>query len=68
MKHARTVFFDTPIHVSRYTFVKLSYDMGIPSTYIMAITGHTSEKHFLRYMNVQPDEALREFRRFDFFK
>jgi integrase len=56
------------IHVSRHTFAKLSYDMGIPSMYIMAITGHTSEKHFLRYINVQPDEALRAFRSFDFFK
>lgn len=56
------------IHVSRHTFAKLSYDMGIPPMYIMAITGHTSEKHFLRYINVQPDEALRAFRSFDFFK
>lgn len=56
------------IHVSRHTFAKLSYDLGIPSIYIMAITGHVSEKQFLRYINVQPDEAIGAFRSFDFFK
>lgn len=56
------------IHVSRHTFAKLSYEMGIPSMYIMQVTGHSTEKNFLRYINIQPDDALKAFRCFDFFK
>lgn len=56
------------IHISRHTFAKLSYDLGIPPMHIMSVTGHTSERHFLQYINVQPEEAVREFVKFDFFK
>lgn len=56
------------LHVSRHTFAKLSYEMGIPSLFIMKITGHASEKNFLRYINIAPDQAVQEFRKYDFFK
>ncbi len=56
------------IHYSRATFAKMSYELGIPSMYIMKVTGHTSEKSFLRYINVSPTEAMVEFRKHDFFK
>ncbi len=55
------------IHYSRATFAKIAYELGIPSLHIMKVTGHTSEKSFLRYINVAPDEAVREFRKHDFF-
>lgn len=55
------------LHVSRHTFAKLSYEMGIPSLYIMQITGHASEKNFLRYINIAPEQAVNEFRKHEFF-
>jgi len=56
------------IHYSRATFAKLTYEMGIPSLFIMKVTGHTTEKNFLRYVNISPEEAVTEFRKHDFFK
>jgi integrase len=55
------------IHVSRHSFARLAYEIGIPSLYIMKITGHQSERNFLRYVNIAPEEAIEEFRKHSFF-
>ena len=56
------------LHYSRCTFAKLAYEMGIPSLYIMRITGHTTEKNFMRYVNIAPEQAVKEFRKHEFFR
>jgi len=43
-------------HTARRSFATNMYRAGIPSITIMAITGHKTEKAFLRYIKVTPDE------------
>jgi integrase len=60
--------FKLTLHVSRHTFAKLSYEFGIPSLYIMKITSHSTERNFLRYINIAPEQAVDEFRKHEFFQ
>lgn len=46
-------------HTARRSFATNSYKAGIPSITIMAITGHKSEKVFLNYIKIKPDEHAR---------
>ncbi len=43
-------------HTARRTFATMQYNAGVPSITIMAITGHKTEKDFLKYIKVTPDE------------
>lgn len=43
-------------HTARRTFATLQYLKGVPSITIMAITGHKTEKDFLKYIKVSPIE------------
>jgi integrase len=43
-------------HTARRTFATMQYNNGVPSITIMAITGHKTEKDFLKYIKVTPDE------------
>jgi integrase len=43
-------------HTARRSFATNAYLDGIPTLTIMAITGHSTEKSFLRYIKVTPDE------------
>jgi integrase len=43
-------------HTARRSFATNAYLDGVPSLTIMAITGHSTEKSFLRYIKVTPDE------------
>ncbi len=43
-------------HTARRSFATNMYLRGIPVITIMAITGHKTEKAFLRYIKVTPDE------------
>lgn len=43
-------------HTARRTFATNEYLNGTPSITIMAITGHRTEKAFLRYIKLTPDE------------
>ena len=43
-------------HTARRSFATNAYKMGIPSITIMAITGHTTETSFLKYIKVTPKE------------
>lgn len=42
-------------HTCRRSFATNNYLMGIDTLTIMAITGHTTEKNFLKYIKVTPD-------------
>ncbi len=42
-------------HTARRTFATLQYLKGVPSITIMAITGHKTEKDFLKYIKVTND-------------
>jgi integrase len=43
-------------HTARRSFATNLYKNGFPTISIMAITGHTTEKSFLKYIKVTPDE------------
>jgi integrase len=43
-------------HTARRSFATNLYKSGFPSISIMAITGHVTEKSFLKYIQVTPDE------------
>lgn len=43
-------------HAARRSFATNAYLDKVPSLTIMAITGHSTEKSFLRYIKVTPDE------------
>jgi integrase len=43
-------------HTARRSFATNMYKAGVPSITIMGITGHQTEKAFLRYIKVTPDE------------
>lgn len=51
-------------HTARRSFATNMHLMGVPSINIMAITGHRTEKAFLKYIKITPKEhalKLREF-------
>jgi len=43
-------------HTARRSFATNMYNMNVPSLTIMAITGHKTEKAFLRYIKVTPEQ------------
>jgi len=43
-------------HTARRSFATNEYNAGTPPLVIMAITGHKTEKSFLKYIRVTPDE------------
>lgn len=43
-------------HTARRSFATNMYLMGVPTITIMAVTGHKTEKAFMRYIRVTPDE------------
>ncbi len=43
-------------HTARRAFASNMFKMGVPSIIIMAITGHTTEKSFMKYIKVTPRE------------
>lgn len=47
-------------HTARRSFATNLYKSGFPSLSIMAITGHTTEKSFLKYIKVTPDEHAKK--------
>lgn len=46
-------------HTARRSFATNMYLKGVPSISIMAITGHTTEDNFLKYIKVNKDEHAR---------
>jgi len=49
-------------HTARRSFATNEYNAGTPTLIIMAITGHKSEKSFLKYIRVTPDEHARKLK------
>lgn len=49
-------------HTARRSFATNEYLAGTPSITIMAITGHKTEKAFLKYIRVTPDEHARKIK------
>jgi integrase len=47
-------------HTARRSFATNLYKSGFPSISIMAITGHVTEKSFLKYIKVTPEEHARK--------
>jgi len=47
-------------HTARRSFATNLYKSGFPSISIMAITGHITEKSFLKYIKVTPDEHAKK--------
>ena len=43
-------------HTARRSFCTNAYLSGMDSLDIMAISGHTSEKNFLKYIKVTPEQ------------
>lgn len=48
-------------HSARRTGATLYYKSGYPKYYIMKLTGHKTEKSFLRYIGLEDDELLQDF-------
>jgi integrase len=47
-------------HTARRSFATNLYKSGFPTLSIMSITGHTTEKSFLKYIKVTPDEHAKK--------
>lgn len=56
------------MHYARHSFARLAYQQGVPSMFIMRVTGHQSEKTFLTYINISLDEAMDQFRKVALFQ
>jgi integrase len=54
---------DLSSHVARKTFCTIQYSKGIPTQYIMKISGHRTEKEFYRYIGVDGSENAQLIRR-----
>lgn len=54
-------------HTARRSFATNAYKAGVPSLAIMAITGHRTEKVFLKYIRVSKEEHATMVGRHEFF-
>lgn len=50
-------------HAARRSFATNFYDLGIPVILLMQITGHTTEKQFFEYIDVNQYEMAKKFAR-----
>src|SRR5690606_33104431 len=61
----RETYVDTPLyslissHTARRTYATIMFKMGIPSMLIMAVTGHKTEKSFLKYIRATNEDKSR---------
>ncbi|MDG4946849.1 site-specific integrase [Weeksellaceae bacterium KMM 9713] len=53
-------------HVCRRTFATNNYKNGIPSQYIMSVTGHKTEREFLQYIGVDSSDLSKHM--FEFWE
>ena len=51
-------------HSARRSFATNLYLQGFPSIFIMKITGHKSEKEFLRYVKIDEEQAMKKLKEF----
>tara|TARA_B100000809_G_C15136800_1_gene530994 strand:- start:4429 stop:5481 length:1053 start_codon:yes stop_codon:yes gene_type:complete len=55
-------------HCARRSFATNAFKSGVPSLSIMQITGHTTEKNFLKYIRVTKEENAKLISSHSFFK
>jgi len=55
-------------HTARRSFATNAYKAGVPSITIMSITGHKTEKEFLKYIKVGSEEHARIMAGHEFFR
>lgn len=55
-------------HTARRSFATNAYKAGVPTLAIMKITGHTTEKSFLRYIKISKEENAELMSEHPFFK
>jgi integrase len=55
-------------HTARRSFATNAYKAGVPTIAIMKITGHTTEKSFLRYIKISKEENAELMAEHPFFK
>ena len=55
-------------HTARRSFCTNAYKAGMDCLDIMALSGHTTEKSFLRYIKVTQEERARRIAEHGFFK
>lgn len=48
-------------HAARRTFATNFYEMGVPTAYLMQITGHSSEKQFFEYIDMDGEKLALQF-------
>ena len=51
-------------HTARRSFATNLYNQGFPAIYIMKITGHRTEKAFLKYIKIEQEEAANKLMEF----
>jgi integrase len=56
------------VHTARRSFATNLYLAGVPSLTIMKITGHRTERSFLKYIRVSPEENARLLAKHPYFK
>lgn len=54
-------------HCARRSFATNAFKSGVPSLSIMQITGHTTEKNFLKYIKVTKEENAQLMSKHEFF-
>lgn len=54
-------------HCARRSFATNAFKSGVPSLSIMQITGHTTEKNFLKYIRVTKEENAQLISKHEFF-
>lgn len=55
-------------HTARRSFATNAYLAHVPTLAIMKITGHSSEKVFLRYIRISQEDNARQLQEHPFFK
>jgi integrase len=55
-------------HTARRSGCSNQYNAGVASQYIMRISGHKTEREFLKYLKLTPDEVAKKLSKHDYFK
>lgn len=57
------------MHIGRHSFVThLYHSEELPMVDIMQITGHSTERNFMRYVNARPEDSARRMEQTEWFK
>lgn len=56
------------LHVGRHSFATHLVNIGVHSIDGMAMTGHTTERNFLRYVDIKPEQTAERLGQHEFFQ